>query len=454
MTDLAMFHHWFDERRRQHEHHVRRTPLDRLDGWNVDPVTGCITHRTGRFFSVQGLEIDTDHRMPGRWSQPVIVQPEIGILGIVVRVVDGQVYCLMQAKMEPGNINQLQLSPTVQATHSNYSQVHGGRAVPYLEHFQVPRLGRWVYDALQSEQGSWFLAKRNRNVIVEVTEDLPLLDDFCWLSLDRIALLLRQENVLNMDARTVLAGLPFLLCGVPSAMGDPVGLLGRPERPRHTTEELLSWFTEAKARHRLTRRLVPLDRLPDWEWRDGAIEHREDRYFSVIGVDVVATDREVSRWSQPLLAPRGRGLIGFLGRALDGTFHVLVHAKTEAGTLDVVEMAPTVSCIPANYAPGGPLARPRFLDVLERARGSQVLVDVVQSEEGGRFYHAESRYMIVDIGEEVDVDVPPDYCWMTLGQLTAFVRHGNYVNVAARCLLSCLVGDPATLPSLEPVPPR
>lgn len=442
--ELAVFHEWFAERRRRHRHEVRRTDLARLDGWEVDPGTGAVAHRTGRFFSVQGLEIDTDHRDPGRWSQPVIVQPEIGILGIAVRVVDGRVHCLMQAKTEPGNVNQLQLSPTVQATRSNYSRVHGGRAVPYLEHFQVPRHGRWVYDALQSEQGSWFLAKRNRNLIVEVDEDLPLHDDFCWLSLDRIALLLREDNIVNMDARTVLAGLPFLLTGVLATGPGP--------RPRHTTAELLSWFTEAKSRHRLTRRLVPLAGLPDWEWRDGAIVHRSGRYFSVIGVDVVATGREVARWSQPLIAPCGRGVIGFLGRLIDGAFHVLVHAKTEAGTLDVVEMGPTVSCIPTNYGDDAP--RPPYLEAFERAPADRVLVDVVQSEEGGRFHHAESRYMIVDIGDELGTDVPPDYCWMTLGQLTAFVRHGNHVNVAARCLLSCLAGDPATLPSSEPVGPR
>ena len=33
----------------------------------------------------------------------------------------------MQAKIEPGNINKIQLSPTIQATKSNFTQKHGGR---------------------------------------------------------------------------------------------------------------------------------------------------------------------------------------------------------------------------------------------------------------------------------------------------------------------------------------
>ena len=41
----------------------------------------------------------------------------------------------MQAKIEPGNINKIQLSPTIQATKSNFTQKHGGRKPNYLEYF-------------------------------------------------------------------------------------------------------------------------------------------------------------------------------------------------------------------------------------------------------------------------------------------------------------------------------
>ena len=51
-------------------------------------------------------------------------------------------HCLMQAKMEPGNVNPLQLSPTVQATRSNYTQVHRGTGTRYLEYFVGPTAAR------------------------------------------------------------------------------------------------------------------------------------------------------------------------------------------------------------------------------------------------------------------------------------------------------------------------
>ncbi|WP_225726917.1 MULTISPECIES: NDP-hexose 2,3-dehydratase family protein [unclassified Nocardia] len=427
--DLTEFHDWFADRECANDYKVSVVSLDALNGWQTDPRSGDIHHRSGRFFSVIGLRVATESRTPGTWSQPIIRQPEIGILGIIAKRVGGTLYCLMQAKMEPGNVNLIQLSPTVQATRSNYTRVHQGSPVPYLEYFLTPRRGRPVFDSLQSEQGSWFLGKRNRNMIVEVDEDIPVLADFCWLSVRQLAELIRVPNLVSMDSRTVLSGIPFLL-------GDPRDRGWR--AAKHSLSHILSWFTEVKAQHQLERTVVPLNSLPDWE-RSGGMIHRPDRrFFSVLGVDVHASNREVRQWSQPMLRPAGRGVIAFLGRHFDGVFHVLVYARTEAGTGDVVEMAPTVSCIPDNYVGVPDGHRPRYLDLVLAAAGARILVDVVHSEEGGRFYHAENRYLVVDVGDDLPADVPRDYCWMTPEQLTGFIRYGNHVNVGARCLLSCM----------------
>ncbi|WP_028477016.1 NDP-hexose 2,3-dehydratase family protein [Nocardia sp. CNY236] len=425
---LTQFHEWFAARAHANDYLVELISLDKMDGWYADPRTGDVYHQSGRFFSVVGVHASTASRTPAAWSQPIIRQPEIGILGIIAKRMNGTVYLLMQAKMEPGNVNLLQLSPTVQATRSNFTRVHRGASVPYLEYFLQPHRGRPVFDSLQSEQGSWFLGKRNRNMIVEVDDEVPVLADFCWLSVDQIADLTRVPNLVNMDARTVLSGVPFL-----------TGAPGRPDGDAlHPLGAVLSWFTEVKSRNQLDRRIVPLGGLPEWERVDGVIRRPDGRHFSVIGVDVRASNREVRQWSQPMLRPVGRGVIAFLAKDFDGVVHVLVHARTEAGTTDIVEMGPTVACIPDNYAAAVGPPRPRYLDRVLEAPVDQILVDVVHSEEGGRFYHAENRYLVVAVGDDFPVALPQDYCWMTIEQLTGFVRYGNHVNVGARCLLSCM----------------
>ncbi|MBT2438965.1 NDP-hexose 2,3-dehydratase family protein [Streptomyces sp. ISL-36] len=431
IKDAADFHTWFAERGAAHRYRITPAPLHDLEGWYTDPVSGDVRHRSGRFFSVEGLRYGRQEPDGPSWTQPIIRQPETGVLGVLIKRFDGVPHLLMQAKMEPGNINTLQLSPTVQATFSNYTRVHRGSAVRYIDHFLRPGAGDRVhYDALQSEQGSWFLGKRNRNIVVETTGDVPVHEDFCWVPRPVMAELLRVDNLVNMDSRTVLAGLPDEPREGPASERVM-------EKPLHDTAALLHWFTEAKVRHRPERTTIPLSRVGGWR-RDperGEIVHESGRYFRIIGVDVEADSREVTSWSQPMLAPVGRGVIAFVSKEIHGERHLLVQARAEAGTFDAVELGPTVQCNPGNLADGAP--RPPYLEAVLTARPEQVLFDAVHSEEGGRFYHAENRYLVLD-GDEVPVDVPEDYTWMTVRQLTRAGRIGNLVDVEARTLLACV----------------
>jgi oxidase EvaA len=326
--------------------------------------------------------------------------------------------------MEPGNPNLLQLSPTVQATRSNYTRAHHGGRVPYVEYFTRPEPGRVIADVLQSEHGAWFYRKSNRNMIVETAGDVPPADDFCWLTLGQIGELLHEDNLVNMDARTVLSCVPY-------ADGTPGALL--------SDAELLSWFTGERARHDVHACRVPLDAVVGWKRGRDAVEHEEGRYFSVVAVSVRAGSREVTRWTQPMIEPVDRGVAAFLTRSVDGVPHVLVHARAEGGFLDTVELAPTVQCTPRNYAhvPAG--RRPPFLDDVLAAGPDRVRYRAVHSEEGGRFLNAESDHLIVEADERtLPAVLPPGYTWATPAQLTALTRHGHYLNVQARTLLACL----------------
>nr|AXL05594.1 NDP-hexose 2,3-dehydratase [uncultured bacterium] len=442
LVPTPAFHSWFGERREANSYRVTQVPFDGLAGWRFQQDTGNLVHDSGRFFAIEGLSVRTDHREVAHWTQPIIRQPETGILGILVKEFNGVLHCLMQAKMEPGNVNLIQLSPTLQATRSNYMRVHHGKPIPYLEYFTSPWRGRVLVDVLQSEQGAWFLHKRNRNMVIEVTGDIPVLDDFCWLTLAQLHELLHVDNLVNMDSRTVLSGIPFAapvdrpsLLGEDSFRGALLRSLVESKGALHKLHELLSWFTEAKTKHSLTQQRIPLIEVTGWRATDEQIHNDDGKYFTVIGVDVQASNREVAHWTQPMLAPIGQGLLAFLAKRIGGVLHVLVQARTEAGTFDVVEMAPTVHCTPENYTGVRP---PPFLrDVLD-APPEAIKHDVVQSEEGGRFHHAENRYVVVEVGADFPVEVPPDYIWMTARQATGLVRYGNYFNVEARTLLACL----------------
>nr|BFE63802.1 NDP-hexose 2,3-dehydratase family protein [Dactylosporangium thailandense] len=447
VTPNDEFHDWWAGRAAALRQQVTRIPFAELGQWSFDPATGNLGHASGRYFLIEGLHVRSDYGPVPQWSQPIIHQPEIGILGILVREFDGVLHCLMQAKTEPGNCNDLQLSPTVQATRSNYTQVHGGRAVPYLRHFREARPEQIIADVLQSEQGSWFFRKRNRNMIVEIDEDVPVGEDFRWVTIGQLHRLLNVDNLVNMDSRTVLSCLPFSGPGLGGAFSHADddwavatvrSLTG--ERAQHTTGEIMSWITDCQSRHEVVTRLVPLNQVERWHREDDAISHEEGRYFSVIAVDVEARGREIAAWRQPLLEPHGLGLAAFLARRIDDVLHVLVNARVEPGYLDVVELAPTVQCTPDSYRHRPAHERPAHLDTVLNAPRESIRYDTVLSEEGGRFYRAESRYVVVEPADDVEIEETPDHRWMTLDQLADLLRHSHYVNVQARTLVTGLRG--------------
>ncbi|MEU8779232.1 NDP-hexose 2,3-dehydratase family protein [Streptomyces sp. NPDC048606] len=448
----ASFDTWFARHREANRFTVARIPFAQLSGWSFRESDGNLVHTSGGFFSVVGLEVNTDWQGRGTWAQPILDQPEVGVLGILVKEFDGVLHCLMQAKMEPGNPDTVQLSPTVQATRSNYTGVHGGRRTTFLEYFTDPDRSTLV-DSLQSEQGSWFLRKRNRNMVVEVTGEVPDHENFRWLTLGQIHRLLGDDNVVNMDTRSVVACMPFTAPAGPRRLDAGAGsgaaaasryreVLGLSLSGRggalHDMEGILGWLTEAKARREFSRRLLPLSGVYGWHRSDTEISHAEGRHFTVVAVDVRAETREVTDWSQPLIAPVEQGVAAFVVRPIDGVLHVLMHAKVEAGLLDVCELAPTVQCLPVNYADLPPERRPAHLETVLRAPAEAVRFDAVLSEEGGRFHHADNRYLVVEVGEDFPVEQGPDHRWMTVHQLMDLVRHSRYLNVQARSLLACL----------------
>ncbi|MFF4208717.1 NDP-hexose 2,3-dehydratase family protein [Streptomyces sp. NPDC001796] len=445
---LPEFRQWFAEQARIHHYRVDRIPLSELSGWHFEDGSGDLVHESGGFFAISGLRARTGFRRPREWTQPVIVQSEIGVLGILLKRFDGVPHLLMQAKMEPGNINTVQLSPTVQATRSNYTGVHRGRRVPYLEYFMGPQRGTVLADSLQSEQGWWFLHKRNRNMVVETREEVPLLDGFRWVTLPQLGELLRTDNLVNMDSRTVLSTLPY---GEPApelvdAATDPYRRAAlRSLAPRygsvHSLHEVLRRLTDARSRHELVQRRIPLREVLDggsWQRTERGIARPDGRHFEVIGVDVRAERREVGRWSQPLVAPVA-GLSGLFVKRIGGVLHLLLEARVEAGTLNVCEYAPSVQCSPSHHAAGaGAGAGSELLGLLLSAPRDRIRYDAVQSEEGGRFHHAVTRNLVVEADDDFPLAEPEGHCWVTLHQAQELLRHSNYLNVQARTLVACL----------------
>ena len=424
---------WIKRRNREVAVQVDEVPFANLKGWHFDNDTGDLVHDTGKFFSVVGIDVLTNTGSEKHWTQPIINQPEVGCLGIICKEFDGVLYFLLQAKIEPGNVNCVQLSPTLQATRSNYTQVHGGKKPAYLEFFQNANPEQIILDQLQSEQGARFLRKRNRNIIIRVEDDIKVGEDFRWLTLGQIKELMRRDNTVNMDTRTVLSGLRL--------DGDGKSELFVSERSKTgvmTLDDVLHRLSELKSRFELVVDKIPLRDVKDWHITPNEIVHKDHRFFRVLGVNVTIANREVAQWCQPIVQPLQEGLCVLFAKKIHGILHFLLQAKVECGNFDVVEFAPTIQCLTGSWTnPQGyvPDFLPEFLSgtVVER-----ILFDTKQSEEGGRFYHEQNRNVICLVNDLVPDEPNERFVWLTLGQIKEFLRFNNYLNIQVRSLISAL----------------
>ena len=428
---------WITRRNTETMVEIRKIDLTACAPWFYDQQEGCIRNPSRSFFTITGC-------MGPERSQPIICQEEIGYLGIICQEFDGVMHFLMQAKIEPGNVNCVQISPTIQATKSNFTQKHGGKKPPYLRYFLDAAKYEIVVDQIQSEQSSRFYKKRNRNIMIRVEEDIPLLPSHRWMTLGQIKRLMREDNQVNMDTRTVLSCIPFSKLRLPveellelaGCFGDwPLFRSVFVGEQENRLPALYQYINNRKMFQETQNSLVPLEQLKDWEMRDGEFVCKAPCSFKVVFCDIAIEGREVRRWTQPLFEANGIATFGLICCEENGLLKFLVRAAPEVGCFDGLELGPTVQ----QEAVGG-----RQEDAVTKffwgrlATGIGVQFDHLLSEEGGRFYHEQNRNVLLRV-ERADLPALPEDCFLldyrTLNEL---VQVNNTLNIQLRNLLSLL----------------
>ena len=431
MADLSG---WLAAARGTCDMRTAEIPWARSREWVFDG--GRLRHRGGSFFSVVGAGLRVGGARRDRYDQPLIDQPEIGILGFLVRRGPDGHEILVQAKPEPGNPGFVQAAPTVQATESNYRRRHGGDPTPYLSWFLPP--GPVLASSLQSEQGTRFLGKYNRNAVVVAPDGAAVAGgpDHAWFPATEVAARLLADFEVNTDARSVLATGPW---GLLAADGRPFerwrgrGGLGETLLRSLEAGEDRCLLPDAQAVARLARlraaaefetERVDLRSLSWWEVTDTAIRPLQGDAFTVRQFAVACARREVPRWDQPLVASAREGRAALHCRDHGGVLHFLFRARPEIGFRERLQLGPTVQ------EPGD-----GFLDLPSVRDEGPALLSTLHSEEGGRFFRCVNRYTI----RLVEHDGPPDVVPLALGQVRRLIGRPGFFSNEARSLVSMML---------------
>ena len=433
---------WIKETNDKIEVHIEKVPLSKCAPWYYDYSSGTICNPNGNFFSISGIQEFYDGELIK--EQPVIMQCEIGFLGIICKIIDGVLNFLMQAKIEPGNINKVQISPTIQATKSNFTKKHGGRQPAYLDYFVNARKHTIIVDQIQSEQSSRFYKKRNRNIIILVEDEVEVLPSHKWMTLGQIKQLMKIDNLVNMDARTVLSCIPFSIAKISldnmlefrqffnsedlyrSIFESPV---------KNKIPQLYSYINDYKMFRSKETKLIPLLSLKDWQMKNNEFSSPSAN-FKIVFCDIKIQGREVTHWAQPLFEAIGKATFGLFMSNIEGVRNFLVQIKPEIGCFDQLEIGPTVQ-LESNFDPSEcDIVTKLFLQHLENSES--IHYDVILSEEGGRFYCEQNRNVIIEINYR-DIDyLPEKYQWVDYATLNTLVQVNNCLNIQLRNLLALL----------------
>lgn len=440
---MAELLNWIYELKQKTYVNVNECSINDSTFWFYDDYNGEILNRKRSFFSIKGMRRFEDGHFID--EQPIIIQPEIGYLGIICKEIDGVLNFLMQAKIEPGNVNHVQISPTIQAIKSNFTRAHGGKLPNYFKYFEESSNYDVIFDQIQSEQATRFYKKRNRNMIMKIDEDIDVYPNFKWMTLGQIKKLMEIDNLVNMDTRTVLSGIPLItsrwtdqeLERIKKIFIDDAFFKSIFETsPSDTLPLVFQKVNNYKMFKELTVTKIPLNQLVNWDIDEYGIVCKNQADFMVRYYDIEISGREVQHWTQPLFKAIGIATFGLIIKEVNGIKKFLVKIKPEIGSFDKVEVGPSIQWEPTHYTYNDDLVERIFRRHIEKK--NKIVYDVVLSEEGGRFFHEQNRNVIIEIDTEELVELPEDYLWVDYSALNYLVQINNCLNIQLRNLLTLL----------------
>lgn len=429
---------WLYDEYTQSNLQVKRIPFNQSKEWHWTSG-GFLTHRTNRFFNVVGVRYYSVSEDMYK-SQPIIDQPEIGLLSFLVTKKSDEWWILAHAKIEPGNVNGAQLAPTIQATKSNYEMAHGGAKTPYLDVFRsIPNK---LCDQLQSEQNSRFLAKRNRNCVVMLDNKVDELgSQFKWIPISKLVALLNDDYTINSDARSVLACWLFsdsrAMRECSSTSNGFAGQLANSlesSNALHCDNEIEDWLKGLNAKWQTNADTISLKKLKgDWTCHDSEIVSTADPSLLIYHIDVSCRNREVTQWDQPISGSNTKTeLILFISQH-KGIMHLLLQAKLEAGNRSGFELTTTVQAEPSTVS----YFESKYITFLKNV--GKTLLDIHNSEEGGRFDQCICRYRVVWINETSEELEGPFHRWISLQQFSNYLKKEKFTTNELRSAVSCLL---------------
>lgn len=393
---------------------IKIKKINDLKGWTLNNFEVCNNKKY--FFNINFFKVNIGKNTI---YTPLICQKETGILGIIKSKINLVDKYLLQAKTEPGNVNRIQISPTVQATKSNYTRKHNGKITPYLNFFlKKKKRSKLITKIYQMEQGTRYKKKYNQNILIEVKDykNIKIKDNFRWFSKNEIFELLKEKNLLNMDTLSIFS------CSIKKKKIDK-SLLSLSE-----INKMLKIYKKEKL-YRIKK--INLNNLNNWIFKFGKIFNKKENFFSIIGINVKTNSREIDTWDQPIIKDNNIGFIGLITKEFYSNLHYLLKIVQEPG-YDFPVLTTTIN---SKNIISKKASESKFFSHFKNKKN--VIFDQVLSDEGGRFFHNQNRNVVIKMSLKKFSKPKHNYIWVSHNQLVDLIKN-KAISIELRNLFACL----------------
>ncbi len=146
----------------------------------------------------------------------LITQNQPALVMLVMAEVDGETYALLNLRYEPGLIENINYTATIQSTPNNYLRQHGGKETPFLELAVSPQQhGAVLLDTENYDWGDLYVLKKKRYLILKINNLLVPPIGFFWVTQDVLVQMARHDQLITNDLRVCV---PFLHIKAPMNM--------------------------------------------------------------------------------------------------------------------------------------------------------------------------------------------------------------------------------------------
>ena len=236
----------------------------------------------------------------------------------------------------------------------------------------------------------------------------------------------KEKNLLNMDTVSVISSNISI---------------NKVDEPIKTNTEIKKWIQKKDKSFFIKSTLIPLSKLKDWKFNLKSIIHKKKKHFSVIGIDVETNKREVSRWSQPILKGKKLAVAGFIIKQFNKTNHYLCRYILKPGLTRSTLTCTANSSDLTGFKKNNNIStfQKKIINdlFLNKKFNRLKIYDNIMSDEGGRFFHCQIRYIGLILDKGFKIMLPSNYIWVSHNQMIDLIKNKK-VDIEARLLFGIL----------------